>query len=86
MKLNNPLSVAAFEEPINVKGKTYYCSSARMFNILRLPAVLGHLFPQLKRQKISYEIKCFPDLKSFKQVVEGLEEAPLILSFKKREE
>jgi hypothetical protein len=80
------LSIKAFTDTIVVKGYTYYDSHSRLFNIIRLPAIMGYLFPQLKKRKIRFEIKCFADKQQLKEYLETTNNVPLVLNLFERDD
>jgi hypothetical protein len=82
----NLLQIKAFSEPIIVKGFTYYDSHSRIFNIIRLPAVMGYLFPQIKKRKIRFEIRCFPNSKELRDYLDNTSDIPLLLNLYERDE
>lgn len=81
----NLLQIKAFSEPIVLKGSTYYDSHTRIFNIIRLPAHIKHLFPQVQKKKIKFEIWCFPNSEALRKYLEENPDVPLILNLFERE-
>lgn len=82
----NLLQIRAFTEPIVLKGFTYYDTHARAFNILRFPAIVKYLFPQIQKRKIKFEIRCFPDIEELRKYMENISDPPLIVNLLAREE
>jgi hypothetical protein len=83
MEKNNDdlMEIKAFEEAVEVTGKTYYDSHSRYFSVIRMPATLKHLFPRRKKQKTGYRIVCFPDKESLIEYLKTNNTLPLLLSF-----
>lgn len=75
------MEMKAFEEPLEIKGKTYYDTPSRNFSIIRLPATAMNLFPKLKKSKTEYKIVYFPDKKSLLEYLMNNETLPMLLSF-----
>lgn len=83
---NDILELKAFSEPIQLNGVTYYDTHSRMFNIIRMPAIIRHLFPQVKKNKLKFEILCFPDNQKLKEYLDTSEKIPLVLNLFERKE
>ena len=82
----NVLEIKAFSQEICLEGKTYYDSHSRLFNVIRLPAMIKHLYPHIQRKKMIFEIRCFPDKQSLAKYLETHSNIPLIVSLFEREE
>lgn len=80
------LQIKAFDKPVVVNGFTYYDSHSRIFNIIRLPAVMKYLFPQIKKRKLQFEIRCFPTMAEARKYLETASEVPLIINLFDRPE
>lgn len=81
---NSLLDIKAFTEPVKVEGKTYYDCHSRMFSIIRLPAIIRTLYPQFKRNKVIYDILCFPDKRKLIEHIENSGNVPLVVELFKR--
>lgn len=81
---NNLLNIKAFSESVKVEGKTYYDCHSRMFSIIRLPAIIRTLFPQVARNKIIYDILCFPNKEKLQEHIDKSGTVPLILELYER--
>ena len=82
---NDLLQIRAFTEPIVLEGFTYYDSHSRAFCIVRFPAMMKYLFPQIKKRKIRYEIRCFPGSEELKKYLDTTTDVPLIINLFARE-
>jgi hypothetical protein len=80
------LEIRAFSEEICLDGNTYYDSHSRLFNVIRLPAAIKHLYPHIQRKKMKFEIRCFPDKESLENFLETHNTIPLVVSLFEREE
>ena len=80
------LEIKAFSDEICMDGNTYYDSHSRLFNIIRLPAMIKHLYPHIQRKKLKFEIRCFPDKESLRKYLETHNNVPLIVNLFEREE
>jgi hypothetical protein len=80
------LEIKAFSDTITVEGFTYYDSHSRLFNILRMPAVMKYLFPHMKKKKLKFEIRCFPNNQKLKEYIDSTQNVPLVLNLFEREE
>lgn len=78
------LEMRAFSEMIVLEGLTYYDSHSRLFNIVRLPSVSAHLFPNMRKRKMRFEIRCFPTIQTAKDYLDTLQSPPLILQLFER--
>lgn len=84
----NLSQLKAFDDTIEVEGFTYYDNYSRSFCIFRLPAVMKHLFPQLKKSKCFYKCRCPPTFEKLDTIIERLKqssEVPIILSLYERD-
>lgn len=74
------LRIRAFDKPISVRGRSYWDSHAKMFNMIRLPAVMGLLFPQMRKRKIEFEVLCFPSKEELHRYLDAAREIPLLVN------
>jgi hypothetical protein len=83
--LEDLLEICAFSEGMSVTGVTYYDEHSRAFCIIRLPARIRELYPQIRHRKIRFEIHCFPNIKMLKDHIEKTNSVPLIINLFARE-
>lgn len=78
------LEIKAFSDMIVLEGFTYYDSHSRLFNIVRLPSVTAHFFPNIRKRKMKFEIRCFPTKETAKEYLDKIQSPPLILQLFER--
>lgn len=81
---DNLLSIKAFSDTFIASGVTYYDCNSRSFLILRFPAIIKEKFPLTNKQRMAYELRCFPDREKLMEFIEKASEVPLVLSLFKR--
>jgi len=86
MKDKNLLEIKTFKDEVILEGYTYYDSHSRAFNIIRLPAAFKVLYPEFRKHKVKFEIRCFPSKKSLLEYLENNQDIPLIVNLLSREE
>jgi hypothetical protein len=84
--LEDLLEICAFSEGVCVTGVTYYDEHSHAFTIIRLPSRIRDLYPRLKRQKVRFEIHCFPNREMLKDYIEKSNTIPLIINLFARED
>jgi hypothetical protein len=82
----NILGEKAFTEPVVLTGFTYWDSHSRIFNIIRLPAMMKYLYPAIRKRKLQFEIQCFPNKEELRKYLEENNEVPIILNLYSRPE
>jgi hypothetical protein len=75
------MSIRAFQDNIFLTGSTYYDSHSRFFNMIRLPAMVKHLFPLMKKKKLRFHLHCFPTMEKLREFVQEKEHPPMLLEF-----
>jgi hypothetical protein len=80
------LEIKAFSEAIILSGCTYYDCHSRIFNVIRIPAAIKKLYPQIQRKKLKFEIRCFPNKQSLSDYLKQHDTVPLMVSLFERED
>lgn len=77
---DNLLYLPSFNEPVCLEGKSYWDSHSKIWSLIRIPAKIKMLYPQLTKEKLKFEIRCFPNKQKLQEHLEKAMTTPMLLN------